>query len=291
MIVVPQSFISSKGVQNILVDGSNGIFLKEARTVNPDEDRYVSAHALTLVLSGKLRVAPVDGKPLLVGANQMIFLPKGLYLISDVIPNGEPFRAVVFFFDEATTDEFLATMNDSKGDSDSNFTNSIFSYTQELKYFTEGLIQLYGQHHQNHNITRFKLIEFLNLIARSPEGQRLIYHIQQLKNQPKGNVRNFMEQNFDKGLNIEDYAYLTGRSISTFHRDFKRQFGVAPKRWLINKRMEKAKELLNKEDISVTQLALEIGYENTSHFIKAFQKKYGISPKQFQIKRREEAYL
>ena len=292
MIVVPQAFLTAQGVQKILADGSDCIVLKEAHSVNPDEERYVSTHALTLVLSGQLKVTPLDGVQQIVGENQMIFLPKGLYLISDVIPQDVPFKAIVFFFEEETTNAFLKSVEGQLTDQNDKVNDyNIFTYSDELRVFVDSLVSLYGQRHQNHAITKFKLMELLGLISRSAEGQRLISVIQSLKNKPKGNVRNFMEQNFDRGLNIEDYAYLTGRSISTFHRDFKRQFGVAPKRWLISKRMEKAKSLLKSSNINITQLAMESGYENVSHFIKAFQKEFGISPKQFQIKKREEAFL
>ena len=40
-----------------------------------------------------------------------------------------------------------------------------------------------------------------------------------------------MEKNFDKPLKIEDYAYLTGRSLSTFRRDFKSYFEITPQKW------------------------------------------------------------
>lgn len=289
MLIVPQAFISSANIKNVLVEGTNGVFLKEVRTVNPDEERYLSAHALTLVLRGQLNVSPADGRRQLVKENQMIFLPKGLYMISDVIPEKTSFKAIVFFFTEDVIDDFLKdNKHDASIDTDFNRTN-VFHYTSELSTYVDGLISLYGQHHNNHQMTRFKLLELLNLISRSAEGQKLISVIQSFKNKSKGNVKSFMEKNFDRGLNIEDYAYLTGRSLSTFHRDFKRQFGVAPKKWLISKRMEKAKSLLKSDDISVTQLALESGYENVSHFIKAFRREFGISPKQFQIRRREKA--
>lgn len=287
MIVVPQAFITSVGVEKVLIDGTDCIILKEADIVNPDEERYVSTHALTLVLSGQLSVASLDGPRQIIGENQMVFLPKGLYMISDIIPQHSPFEAIVFFFSENTIDDFIKSACREVDDERKVDSNRVFSYSNELKIFVDSLISLYGKAHDNHQVTKLKLIELLNLISRSEEGQRLISIIRSLKNIPKGNVRNFMERNFDRGLKIEDYAYLTGRSISTFCRDFKRQFGTAPKRWLISKRMERAKSLLESENINVTQLAFESGYENVSHFIKAFQKEFGISPKQFQIKKRE----
>ena len=97
-----------------------------------------------------------------------------------------------------------------------------------------------------------------------------------------------MDANFAKPLSIEDYAYLTGRSLSSFRRDFIDHYGISPKQWLIDKRLEKARDLLEKNNTTVSQIALEVGYENFSHFVKAFHKKYGIPPKQFHMKKRKE---
>jgi AraC-like DNA-binding protein len=100
-----------------------------------------------------------------------------------------------------------------------------------------------------------------------------------------------MLANFGKPLNIEDYAYLTGRSVSTFNRDFKRLFTISPKQWLMEQRLEKAKSLLAINNTSVSDVAFESGYENISHFIKAFHKKFDISPKQYLIQKRNEVLV
>ena len=92
-----------------------------------------------------------------------------------------------------------------------------------------------------------------------------------------------MKANYDKPLKIEDYAYLTGRSESSFRRDFKAQFDTTPQKWLKSQRLEKALQILHEKDISVTQLAYETGYENISYFIKAFKDEYGLSPKQYAL--------
>ena len=97
----------------------------------------------------------------------------------------------------------------------------------------------------------------------------------------KRNIKSFMEQNFDKPLKIEDYAYLTGRSISTFRRDFKSYYQITPQKWLKEKRLEKAINILKDREMSVTELSYEVGYENISYFIKEFKNKMGLSPKQY----------
>lgn len=87
-----------------------------------------------------------------------------------------------------------------------------------------------------------------------------------------------MNQHFDKNLSVVDFANLSGRSVSTFNRDFRRKYELTPKQWLIAKKMQKSDALL-KAGASVTDCALSVGYSNVSHFIKAYKQAYGDTPK------------
>ena len=100
-----------------------------------------------------------------------------------------------------------------------------------------------------------------------------------------------MENNFDKPLKMEDYAYLTGRSVTTFRRDFKNHFDITPQKWIKTKRMERAMTILNEQNISVTELAFEVGYENISYFIQAFKSQYGLSPKQYKLSQQKNRLI
>lgn len=90
-----------------------------------------------------------------------------------------------------------------------------------------------------------------------------------------------MKQNFEKPLKVEDYAYLTGRSVSSFRRDFKASFNLTPQKWIKQQRMDKAVQLIQQGSDNVTQLAFAVGYENISYFIQAFKTHTGSSPKQY----------
>ena len=87
-----------------------------------------------------------------------------------------------------------------------------------------------------------------------------------------------MKQYFLNNFTMKDYALLSGRSLSTFYRDFKLHTNMTPKQYLLNLKLEYAHNLLNKSDKSVSTISFEIGYENISHFIKAFKNKYNITP-------------
>ena len=91
---------------------------------------------------------------------------------------------------------------------------------------------------------------------------------------------NFMQRNFMFNMPLEKLGYLTGRSLSTFNRDFKKLFNASPQRWLTDKRLELAYYHLTEKKKKPSEVYLEVGFEDLSHFSYSFKKKYGIPPKQ-----------
>ncbi|WP_031530172.1 helix-turn-helix domain-containing protein [Dyadobacter crusticola] len=96
----------------------------------------------------------------------------------------------------------------------------------------------------------------------------------------KVDLVDFMQRNFMFNMPMEKLGYLTGRSLSTFNRDFKRIFNVTPQKWLTEKRLELAHYQLAEKRKRPTEVYLEVGFEDLSHFSFAFKKKYGVAPTQ-----------
>lgn len=90
----------------------------------------------------------------------------------------------------------------------------------------------------------------------------------------------FMQRNFMFNMSLEKLGYLTGRSLSTFNRDFRKLFHISPQKWLTDKRLELAYYHLAEKKKKPTEVYLEVGFEDLSHFSFVFKKKYGISPNQ-----------
>lgn len=90
----------------------------------------------------------------------------------------------------------------------------------------------------------------------------------------------FMERNFMFNMPLDKLSYLTGRSLSTFNRDFKKNFNTTPQKWLTAKRLELAYYYLLARNRKPAEIYLEVGFEDLSHFSFAFKKKYGIAPTQ-----------
>src|SRR5690554_3966811 len=94
-------------------------------------------------------------------------------------------------------------------------------------------------------------------------------------------TRHYINNNFDKELNLDLLSYI--RFTSKYHllRLFKRYYGQTPKQYLIDKRIERAKELLSK-GTNVTETCFSIGFDCPSSFSTLFKSRVGLTPTAFQ---------
>ncbi|MGZ3946425.1 MAG: helix-turn-helix domain-containing protein, partial [Mucilaginibacter sp.] len=88
----------------------------------------------------------------------------------------------------------------------------------------------------------------------------------------------FMNKNFHFNVGLDRFAYLTGRSLATFKRDFEKLFSITPSRWLQQRRLQEAHYLIKEKGRTASDIYLDLGFEDLSHFSFAFKKLYGLAP-------------
>ncbi|WP_248326407.1 helix-turn-helix domain-containing protein [Aquimarina acroporae] len=94
-------------------------------------------------------------------------------------------------------------------------------------------------------------------------------------------TRHFIDNNFEKDLKLDFLSNIKFTSKYHLQRLFKRYYGLTPRQYLINKRIEKSKEnLIN--GMTVTETCFAVGFESLGSFSKLFKTKTGKSPSQFQ---------
>ncbi|MCE7995025.1 MAG: helix-turn-helix transcriptional regulator [Roseivirga sp.] len=286
MRVVPEAFFQNTRIRKIMVDGQCCIIHKETGQQDLDNHRLLAAHALTVVRKGGLMVHTDEGIPSRVSRGQMVLMPKGLYAITDLIPENDVFEAVVLFFDDKLARQYLQKRGLADIEVQSDRRPTRFTTNDYFETYIDQLLSLYGKVEADPSLVSIKLLEALYLIdSKDPSGQ-FTQKVHELMAKPNKQLKRFMQDHFDKPLDVEDYAALSGRSLSTFRREFHKQFGYAPKQWLIQQRMEKAKGLLEEDKMSVSLVAEESGYLDLPHFIKSFQKHFALSPKQYALSKR-----
>ena len=87
-----------------------------------------------------------------------------------------------------------------------------------------------------------------------------------------------MNKNYKCDLTIEEFAHYTGRSLSAFKKDFARTFDLTPSLWIVKRRLEEARCLMEKLGKKPANVYLEVRFKNLSHFSTAFKGLYGCSP-------------
>ena len=94
-------------------------------------------------------------------------------------------------------------------------------------------------------------------------------------------VREYLEANMTKDLDIASVARAAALSPFYLTRIFKAEYGVPPYRYLIRLRINYAAELLRTSMLTVTQICHRVGFNSLSHFITTFRRHVGVSPMQY----------
>ncbi len=94
----------------------------------------------------------------------------------------------------------------------------------------------------------------------------------------KIDILDYLNENYMYDLSMEEIARYTGRSLATFKRDFKKYSNLTPQKWLIHKRLEIAHEKIKCENKKVSDVYLEVGFKNLSHFSRTYKEIYGTAP-------------
>ena len=113
------------------------------------------------------------------------------------------------------------------------------------------------------------------LLQYNPELKDILFDF---SDPGKIDLRGFMEKNFHFNVQLSRFAYLSGRSLATFKRDFEKIFNSSPARWLQQRRLQEAFFLIKEKGKTSSEIYLDLGFEDLSHFTFAFKNKFGITP-------------
>ncbi|GHN01653.1 hypothetical protein WSM22_31420 [Cytophagales bacterium WSM2-2] len=139
----------------------------------------------------------------------------------------------------------------------------------------------------NEQLLKLKFEELLLQVCTSAHHQPLKDYFVSLTH-PEGHQLSYvMEANYAYNLKLVDFAQLCYLSLSSFKRLFKQQYKTSPAAWILHRKLELALKLLATTDLAVSQISLQCGFEDTSHFIRVFKKKHKITPHQYRLQQRQ----
>lgn len=141
---------------------------------------------------------------------------------------------------------------------------------------------------EHHNAPPFHLIGhlylFIDYLSRSSSSQ--IAANGRIRDFYIKEALNYIEQNFQNDISVENIASFCGLNRTYFGRIFKETVGKSPQQFLLSYRMSKATELLKLTGLSISDIGNAVGYPNQLHFSRAFKNVYGLSPREWRNKNR-----
>lgn len=283
-MLIPEALRQMSDALAVMSHGDAAIFHRCIRKDLSSVEFCTSVPCLAYVLRGEETFTTPDDESISVRPHEMILIGQRVCMLSDFVGRDGPLEALLFFFDRSTIDRFLSRRPVVRDVASARHQPFRIAASETISRYMHSLRTVYDTFSGSADIVRTKLLELLLLLDTADTDGRLDRFLtMESQARAKRNIAYLMRQHRYHNLAVSDFAALSGRSTASFNRDFKRTFGMPPSRWLMETRMERALDLVRDTDLSITAIALEVGYQNTSHFIEVFKTRFGLTPKKLRL--------
>lgn len=241
-------------------------------------DLIFDDHMLIWFISGETKIIQADAT-YFFKAGDIFLIPRNqLATIVNYPKNGMPHKTVVMHLSTERLKRFYEKIDLDKIH---HADPKIFSFTNHpfLESCLASLIPYFDVKGElPESIATLKITEAITILREIDKHVDSV--LANFDDPGRIDLIDFMQRNFMFNMPMERLGYLTGRSLSTFNRDFRKIFNATPQKWLTDKRLELAHYQLVEKKKRPTEIYLEVGFEDLSHFSFAFKKKYGFAPRQ-----------
>ena len=128
-----------------------------------------------------------------------------------------------------------------------------------------------------------KLKELLILLSKSEKAESIHSFILSLFDPYQHSFETIIQKNTFSSLSILEFSHLCNCSVSTFKRKFKEVYNSTPANYFIEKKLEKAKQLILFKNLPISEIAYECGFKNISSFNKIFKRKFAFTPSEYRM--------
>lgn len=132
-------------------------------------------------------------------------------------------------------------------------------------------------------LIKTKLKEFVLLVSKTQNAPSQLDFLSALFKKEHIEFKKIILNNLYSNLSINEFAYLSGMSLSTFKRMFKKVFKDSPKKYIAKMKLEKASKLLASKEYRISDIAYDCGFETISTFNRAFKTHFGKSPSEYRL--------
>jgi AraC family transcriptional regulator, exoenzyme S synthesis regulatory protein ExsA len=238
-------------------------------------EQFIAEHFFVFVAKGMMNGYDGNKHHLLKAGESCIVRKNRLARYNKVRINDE-FEKVIFFFDE----NFLKDFQKKHPITFQHYnSNDAFIRLKKDRLINSFLLSLEPYYNGSGDVSKtfadLKREELLLILLQlHPELSDILFDF----GVPgRLDLEAFMQRNYKFNVSVERFAFLTGRSLSAFKRDFKSIFNETPNRWLVKRRLQEARFLIEEKKQRPTDIYVDLGFEDLSHFSFAFKKEFGAS--------------
>lgn len=241
---------------------------------------FLKEHTLIMVLKGCMVFRHGQHTDIVHG-QEMVFLRKSAFIHYEEYRASEPgdnSDLLIFSFTDELLKEFITRQHVSIPPATKDGNNHTVSPMNEcLTAFIHSLRPFFGNGVTvNPGWLKLKIMEVLYNLSEC--NKELFGQILQARQAVRADIRQVMEQYYTSPVTLPELAALSERSLSSFKRDFHRIYNMPPAQWLRERKLERAKNLLQNTAMTISDVCYSLGFENLSHFSRIFKEYHGISP-------------
>lgn len=283
-----------------------GIYIVTKEKIVPSGRGYMDLHwheelQITLVTDGTLRIE-VSGKEYMLKKGEAIFINRNLLHVTTELSDGGCYISVNF------PDKMLGFFSGSRMEQ-----NYVLPYTGNCAFpvlilhpvikWQETILQILQKVIHATAESRKENFEYRVSIWLTEIWYIMISNLEdEIAGPSKGDIRrqeriqgmlSFIHENYMRQIHLSDIAASVSISVGECCRCFQKMVHQSPTQYLLEYRISNGMELLGKTDLSVTEIALSSGFNDTSHFIQYFRKKTNMTPKEYRnsLGKRTEDFL
>lgn len=202
-----------------------------------DYDPFIAEHAVSFIVNGTMEITEGD-KKMTFSEGNIVFISKNQIIKIKKVPNQKPFTALSIILPKEILFKYAKDYHvEPKG---VYIGNANFMIPNN--YFLEGYLSSMVPYFDNpdaftDNLAQYKVLELIEILKQDIRMQNILFTFAV---DFKLDLNAYMNQYFMHNLPLEQFATLTGRSLSSFKRDFQETFQTTPNKWLIKKRLDLA---------------------------------------------------
>lgn len=219
-----------------------------------------------------------------INNNQSVLIKAGNCLFTEVLDNDQIYFCKLFFFNNNSILTFLNKYSAILPQSNNIEPNKAYFVIENDSYINSFITSINTILKQNTKAQEYFLalkFEEIMLYLSEKYGTNFIYFLKTIvSNESKSLVKKIVEANALSNLSLNEIAFLTNMSLSTFKRNFAKEYNCKPGTYLKQKRLAGAKKILEEGNKKPSEIFNQFGYSSLSNFSIAFKNEFGYSPKQ-----------